>query len=104
MTWLRWHLLPFPIFPKSSYSIPAVVYGSALSASGGLLSGPAALPDFSFIIFVIISSLGTDHKKSKGGGEVFALPIMHVLFHASRACMDFFRSIYVILILHSYFL
>ena len=55
------------------------MYGSALSASGGLLSGPAALPDFSFIIFVIISSLGTDHKKSKGGGEF--LPCLLCMFY-----------------------
>ena len=31
--------------------------GSALSASGGILSGPAAFPDFSFLIVLTISSL-----------------------------------------------
>ena len=36
--------------------MPVVVYGSALSASGSILSAPA-FPDFSFLIALTISSL-----------------------------------------------
>ena len=37
--------------------MPAVVYGSVLSAFGGILLGPDAFPDFSFLIDLMISSL-----------------------------------------------
>ena len=59
--WLSFHPVAisssFQIFPKSSYCMPEVMYGSALSASGGVLSGPAAFPDFSFLVALTISSL-----------------------------------------------
>ena len=60
MVWLSFYSVGISssskIFPKSSCSMPAVVYGSALSATGGILSGPA-FPDFSFLIALTISSL-----------------------------------------------
>ena len=59
------------IFPKTSYSMPAVVYGSALSASGGILLGPAAFADFSFLIALTISPLdGLSQFTSSSDGDL----------------------------------
>ena len=53
MMWLSFHSVGIStssqIFPKSSYSMPTVVCGSALIASSGILSVPAAFPDISFL-------------------------------------------------------
>ena len=49
--------------------MPAVVYGSALSVSGGLLSDSGAFSDFSVLIALTISSLdGLSQSTSSSDG------------------------------------
>ena len=85
------------IFSKRRYNISTVVSISALSASQGIPSGPGALPLFSCLIAILISSLVSMLLCGLCGGDLLSNSSLFLLFlpHNFSACLIFHSSFWI---------